>query len=202
MSNDEDDDEDVEIVPTPGVFWVASQPKFAAWPYIVVNKERRMDGPIQEVDVVRPINHMYTVKGVDNPIEWKRKSSMRCPTYGNCVSCLRSGPVGMACGFCNEKSAGYKCLYIFQYGGRQWIDAQWFAEKLFRNGHVTVMANRRVGWLTTPIASFNIDALYLWVNRFYPREDGVSEEERDLKKKEYRIELFKELEKGWSPEDD
>jgi hypothetical protein len=197
--SDDENVEDVKIVPTPGVFWVPSQSKFSAWQYIVVNKERqKLDGPIQEMDVVRPINHMFTVKDVDNPDEWNRKSSMCCPTYGNCSSCGRSGPAGMACAFCNDRDAGYMCYYIGKKGGRQWIDAQWLAVKLFREGHVTAMANRRVGWLSAPIKFLSLSTTGWWIINSYPRAEGESKAEIEPTSTEYCWSLWIEINSGWS----
>jgi hypothetical protein len=200
VSEDEDVVMDIAIVPTPGVFWVPSLSKSSLWQYIVVNKERqRMDGPIQDEDVVRPVNCKYTVKCVDKPYKWKRVSSMRCPTYGNCSSCARSGPAGMACGFCNERIAGYICLYINRKAGRQWIDAQWLSTKLFREGHVTAMANRIVGWLHTPDTCLNARLIAEWALKFYPRADGVSNEERVTRCTDYVLSLWTEINDGYSP---
>ena len=156
-----------------------------------------MDGPIQEMDVVRPINHMYTTMDGAETEKWKLKSTMRCPTYGNCTSCVRSGPMGMACGFCEKKTAGYLCVYISRNFKHQWIDAQWLAGKMFRDGHVTAMANRKVGWLRTPIVSTRDGESGMWVRRFFPHEPGMNEEERKLACDAYRRELFEELSDGW-----
>ena len=191
------DDEEVEIVRNPNVFWWPSQPYMRSWQTIIVDEDRRqMDGPIQEVDVVRPDNHMYTTNG--NEIEkWRLKSTMRCPTYGNCTYCIRSGPTGMACGFCQNRAAGYLCVYIFRNFKRQLIDAQWLAGKLFRDGHVTAMANRKVGWLRTPLISTRDDELGIWVRRFFPNEQGTSDEVGKLACDAYRQELIRELTVGW-----
>ena len=157
-----------------------------------------MDGPIQEVDVVKPINHMYTTRDGAEPEKWKLKSTMRCPTYGHCTSCVRSGPTGMACGFCQGKSAGYLCVLISRNFNNQWIDAQWLAGKMFRDGHVTAMANRKVGWLKTPIMKTHTDRMIGWVRRFFlPEEPGMSKEERKRACNAYHQELREELQIGW-----
>ena len=156
-----------------------------------------MDGPIQEMDVVRPINHMYTTLEGGEPEKWKLKSTMRCPTYGNCTSCVRSGPTGMACGFCKNKSAGYLCMYLSHDCRNQYIDAQWLAGKMFRNGHVTAMANRKVGWLKTPTARVYSEELSRWVRRYFPDEPGMCDEERKVVCDAYHQELKAELQDGW-----
>ena len=156
-----------------------------------------MDGPIQEMDVVRPINHMYTTMDRGETEKWKLKSTMSCPTYGNCTSCVRSGPTGMACGFCQDKSAGYLCVYISRNFKHQWIDAQWLAGKMFRDGHVTAMANRKVGWLRTPIMRIHVDEMIRWVRRYLPEELGMSDKERRIACDAPHRELKKELLSGW-----
>ena len=191
-------DDEVEIVPNPDVFWWPSQPRMKCWSLIVVDKKRRqMDGPIQEKDVVRPINHKYTTLDGGEPEKWKLKSTMRCPTYGNCTSCVRSGPTGMACGFCQNKSAGYLCMYLSHNFNNQYIDAQWLAGKMFRDGHVTAMANRKVGWLKTPTARVYSEELGRCVRRYFLDEPGMNDEERKVACDAYHRELIAELQDGW-----
>jgi hypothetical protein len=173
------------------------QPKRSWWQYIVVDKERQQrDYTIREMDVVRPENKKYTVKGKDNPREWAKKSNMGCPTYGNCTMCARSGPAGQACKLCNKKTAGYLCLYINR-DERQWIDAQWLAEKLYRDGHWSADSNRKAGFLTSPIKQISSMQLGTWVREFLPEEWRVSKEEREMKCDMYHRELEYELMSGW-----
>ena len=153
-------DDEVEIIPKPAdVFTWPQQPDESHYQYIVRDKERCViEGPIEAQDVARPKNGKFTVKDVKDP-EWRQKSWFRCPTYGNCTKCYRSGPVAMGCSFCNNKDAGYLILGILRDGNsrQQYIDAEWLASKLYKTGHVVAMANRKVGWLTTPTRRINED---------------------------------------------
>ena len=86
-------------------------------------------------------------------------------------------------------------MYIRRDDGNQWIDAQWLAGKLFRDGHVAAMANDRAGWLCTPIKEINSDVMYEWVSRFLPEEPGMYG--RKSACNVYHWELKKELQIGW-----
>ena len=145
-----------------------SQPDEECYQYLVVNKERReMEGPIQEVDVVRVKNGVFSRQGEDETKIWKTKTTMCCPTYGNCNICMRSGPVAMGCGFCNTSLAGYQVMVMGREHEKQLIDAEWLSKCLGRDGHVVAMANRKVGWLRTPLWIMREDSEL--INQFMPR---------------------------------
>ena len=84
-------------------------------------------------------------------------------------------------------------MFISRNFDNQWIDAQWLAGRLFRDGHVAAMANHKAGWLKTPIMMINADAMY----RFLPEEPGISEAERKKACDVYHRELKEELQIGW-----
>jgi hypothetical protein len=173
------------------VFSVAEQPN-GFTQYIVRNKERaELGGPIQEVDVVRPGDGRLSTIVADRA-NWKIKSTQCCPTYGNCTRCYRSGPTGMACGFCNHEFAGYKLLYWRDV----YFDAQWIAGWLRLDGHVTAMADRKVGWLTTPIERIHDVKLKLIIKKVKIDDDITSEPERERIKQETWEAFSAEIKEG------
>jgi hypothetical protein len=55
---------------------------------------------IRDADVVRPHNHKWSRP--DETATMRVLSADRCPTYGSCVKCFRSGPYGRLCNNYNE----------------------------------------------------------------------------------------------------
>ena len=88
-------------------------------------------------------------------------------------------------------------MYISRNFKNQWIDAQWLAGTMFRDGHVTAMANRKVGWLRTPIMMIRVDEMIRWGRHYLPEEPGMSDEERKIACDAYHRELKEELQIGW-----
>ena len=99
----------------------------------------------------------------------------------------------------SRKSPGYLCVYTSRNFKNQWIDTQWLAGKMFRDGHVTAMANCKVGWLKTPIMMTHVDGMIGWVRRYLPEEPGMSkEDERKRACNAYHRELREQLlQIGW-----
>jgi hypothetical protein len=192
-------DDEVEVVENATPFTWPQQPVLDHREYIVRNKERqKLEGPIQEVDIVRPVNEKYTVLGGNEYRDrWIQKTTAGCPTYGNCSICYRSGPTGMACGFCNKKWAGYLIMSINRNGSPQIIDAQWLAGQLNKRDHVDAMANRIASWLTTPMKTFMNDESLQAIT--YQMELDASMDEQ-LKKSARELTFMKirnELYAGW-----
>ena len=63
----------------------------------------QMGQDIQDADVVRPLNHKWSRP--DETVTWRVLSADRCPTYGSCKKCFKSGPYGRLCNNCNEDNA-------------------------------------------------------------------------------------------------
>ncbi len=123
--------------------------------YIVIGYQGDRDGQcIRDADVISARGLHYSDEEVS---AFQAKSTARCPTYGNCSHCLRSGPVGKHCNTCNEQGylcrheAVYKVVYIEESVTRtaHIIDARKLALTL-GNTHEHAMADRTQYWLTTP----------------------------------------------------
>ena len=81
------------------------------WKYIVVGyteQQQTRNNDIQEKDVVCPKNHRWCFKGGAETKTWLQKSTQRCPMYGSCDLCYRSGPVGKVC--IKHKGGKYKVI--------------------------------------------------------------------------------------------
>jgi len=66
---------------------------------------------IKDEDIVRPPNHRLETD-VDKANNWLHRSVPRCPTYGTCLRCYASGPVGLQCISCEGERKGiYTALY-------------------------------------------------------------------------------------------
>ena len=114
--------------------------------YIVITYRVEQAGqPIDECQVVRAANGKFF--GRDEPARFHLLSSARCPTYGNCNSCWRSGPLNMQCNYCNDDRKGYSYLYLNNGGGKRILDAEYFAHLMeLGNDHVVALADRRYYW--------------------------------------------------------
>ena len=64
---------------------------------MVRNTDEQEDDDILEENVVRPDNHKWCVQGGEKTATWILKSTECCPTYGYCILCYISGPVGKTC---------------------------------------------------------------------------------------------------------
>jgi hypothetical protein len=111
--------------------------------HLVKNYTTDQEGQdIRDEDVVRPNNHRWCIQGDDEVRTWKRKSTARCPTYGSCTNCLKSGPVDL---FCNDELCKIKKTppkyAIMRHGYDKLLDSITIAEMLDR-GHETAKADR------------------------------------------------------------
>lgn len=95
-----------------------------------------------------------------------RRSNARCPTYGNCPTCLSSGPHGSFCETCrnNGMIGDDSNISLFQFKvyfepvirlNRRVIDAEQIAASVPGANHHPVSPSRREHWTRTPIAERN-----------------------------------------------
>jgi hypothetical protein len=111
---------------------------------------------IKEEDVVRPLNHRFS-RREDEEHHWLYKSVPKCPTYGTCVRCYRTGPVGNHCNSCSGDE--HTALYTVIYYKTHILDSITLSEALC-NGYAIARADRiyPVG-IRFPSMSVNIDWL-------------------------------------------
>ena len=101
---------------------------------------------IRDKDVVRPLNHRWCYQGQDETHTWSLKSRARCPTYGSCSYCLKSGPVNKFCNECMLRDAepGYLArrpgFVILRYQNKL-LDSIKLAE-ILNQGHETAKADQ------------------------------------------------------------
>ena len=115
--------------------------------YIVRSYSVKQAGqPIQENQVVRAGNGRFF--GRDDPRSFSVLSSARCPTYGNCSYCWRSGPLNMQCLYCNDDGNIYTYFYInHPKGGKCILDAEYMAQLVGKgDDHVVALADRQYDW--------------------------------------------------------
>ena len=107
--------------------------------YISVNYTPDQDGrEIREQDIVRPANHRWCRQGGTQTATWRQVTRGRCPTYGSCCRCLKSGPIGKGCDVCMSRDAGY---VIMLSEGQQVLDSVALAG-LYERGHEVARADR------------------------------------------------------------
>ena len=131
--------------------------------YIVRGYEPWMRGiQIPNDYVVRPRNHKWCGRfGGEYLIAW---SSAGCPTYGTCINCYGSGPVGMTC---VHPRCGERYLVMFANGVHDFkvtLDSQWIST-LVGASHTPAMADRVQAWPTTPCTSLSLDHMQMVIRR-------------------------------------
>ena len=136
----------------------------------------QLDQDIQDADVVCPRNHNWSLEDETNTM--RVLSADRCPTYGSCVRCFRSGPYGRLCNICNKdnvtlKKDGlhYVILQKSRPGKSAVLDSITLS-KIFRAGHETAKADREVRWLRTPMKPYTSDMLDDYLFRVFKQELG------------------------------
>ena len=130
---------------------------------------------IRDKDVIRPHNHKWALS--DEMSTWRNRSNDRCPTYGSCVRCFRSGPYGRLCSNCNEdnvtlKKDGYHYV-ILQKQARPGVNAVLDSitlSQIVQAGHETAKADREVRWLRTPMKIYTSDMLDSYLYRVFTQE--------------------------------
>jgi len=90
--------------------------------------------------VIRAQNSRYWDRRNEEEMKQLKKSTGRCPTYGNCNRCSGSGLVGMYCQVCKDPNYGYNVM--FYDGQRYIIDAEWFS-RFMGATHMEAFADRR-----------------------------------------------------------
>jgi hypothetical protein len=113
---------------------------------------------IREEDTIRARNgKWYTQEEIDH---FPKRSSPRCPTYGNCFSCFSSGPVARRCPCCKDvtddwtfyqvvfvgTTSGVKCIMDAEFLARFFLDQE--------GRHEGALADRMYNWLQTPRRGF------------------------------------------------
>ena len=143
---------------------------------------------IREEDVIRAGNGKY-YSNEEIP-QFSRKSAARCPTYGNCKVCWKSGPVGKRCNYITctgNRGAIYVVTYVLDdtRGKRHTMDAENLATLVHRP-HEVAKADGTMTWLSPPSQSYELSHFLQVVvqKQFQYRHTGL---ERNLD-----LELFGE----------
>jgi hypothetical protein len=144
----------------------------ADYGYIVTTYRVEQAGqPIDECQVVRATNGRFF--GRDEPARFRVLSSASCPTYGNCTSCWRSGPLNMQCIYCNNDGKVYSYLWLSHGGGVRILDAEYFAHLMGRgDDHVVALADRRYNWIRDHSLHVTTDLVRIIMPRW--RRDDVN----------------------------
>ena len=83
---------------------------------------------------------------IDEPCRFRTLSSARCPTYGNCNSCYRLGPLNMRCHHCNDAKKGSALMFMIHPYNRaeeRILDVEYFANLVgVANNHKVALADR------------------------------------------------------------
>ncbi len=121
----------------------------------MINKNYTPDQQGQDIrddDVVRPHNHKWA--RADDIATMRALSADRCPTYGSCVKCFRSGPYGRLCSNCNKdnvtlnKNGSHYVILMKKsdkHGrGNSVILDSITLSQIFQAGHETAKADRDV----------------------------------------------------------
>ena len=137
--------------------------------YIVVGyTDDQEDNYILERDVVRPLNHKWSLVGDPEITSWKLKSTGHCPTYGSCTHCYRSRPVRKSC--VQHQDYMYKVMLMREYDRKYIIDSKTLAD-LIGTGHEMALASRTQAWVVTPTHETDLDILADAIEREYKDMD-------------------------------
>ena len=86
--------------------------------------------PICDNCVAIPQNHKWSNKYFGEE-DIRTQSSAKCPTYGTCIYCFGSGPVGMNCQnpHCNNwrKEDNQYLRVYYGHGDHKTLDSQWIS---------------------------------------------------------------------------
>jgi len=123
------------------------------------------DALIADEDVIHAENGKYYTRKEQKA--FPLKSIGRCPTYGNCMRCYRSGPMNKACEVCKLAHADEQIQYsALFWRGYRLIDADYWAIRLGL-GHEPAKANRKKQlddggrWKKEAMFYLNEESLYL-----------------------------------------
>ena len=142
----------------------------------MINKNYTPDQEGQDIrdeDVVRPHNHRWA--RADEIATMRALSADRCPTYGSCVKCFRSGPYGRLCSNCNtdnvtlNKNGSHYVILMKESEKcgrvqRVVLDSITLSQ-ICRAGQEIVRADREVRWLRTPLRYYESAMLDRFLNR-------------------------------------
>lgn len=168
---------------------------------IVVNYTPDQEGQdIRDVDVIRPSNHRWCDRGGDEIKEWKCRSNVRCPTYGSCEICYKSGPVGKDCNECppfTDRGPIYQILK----NQKNILDSMTIAEML-NKGHETAKADRDVNSQDlNRLQTFNDDHAGLAVSGMYRNvADSPIKQETMRRKRAQFYHFFSDTDSDWLDE--
>ena len=123
-----------------------------------------LDVMIDDIDVVRALNGRFYVEEENKKQQWIVKSTVDCPTYGNCEICFKSGPMMKGCCSCGVgwpyKRVKYNSGLPHDYR-EIYLDAEaWSA--LLQAGHEVARADRCVDWTKLKellISGWNLDKI-------------------------------------------
>jgi hypothetical protein len=149
-----------------------------------INKRYTSDQEGQDIrdeHVVRPRNHLWA--RTDEIKTFKVLSADRCPTYGSCVRCFRSGPYGRLCSNCNEDNVTlqkdglhYAILMKRSKCGDAVLDSITLS-RICQAGHETARADREIRWLKTPLRWYNDTMLDTYLRRVFSEDNRASRAE-------------------------
>ena len=116
---------------------------------IVVNYTDDQEGlPIRDEDVIRAENGMWYTEEEER--KFKNKSRAHCPTYGNCLNCLKCGPVGKTCNECDSIFAEYFIAFIWTRDGYSRIADAEYVARVVGKGSEIALADRYYLWHEEP----------------------------------------------------
>ena len=103
--------------------------------------------PIKEEDTIRARNGVWYTQ--EECSDFRNKSFLRCPTYGNCNRCWVAGPVNKFCRLCNKPDCGYAIVMVPDYRwGTRIIDAEYLSKLFGQDIHNEVaIADRKESWI-------------------------------------------------------
>ena len=110
---------------------------------------------ITQEETVRAHSWTYTE---EEKQQFKLFHNDRCPSYGNCLVCAASGPVGLTCGYCQQ----YGQRYVVWMKNNRIYDAEKLSTA-FGRPHQQMNGNYTYKWIRTPCGfpeDFMIQAIY------------------------------------------
>jgi hypothetical protein len=134
-------------------------------PHIIVSYTTDQEGQdIRDEDVVRPMHHCWCYRDGNEARTWKLKSWARCPTYGSCQYCLKSGPVGKSWNECQIREG--QPIYVALKNQDKIVDSITIAE-MFNQGHETAKADQYFTLNMDRVETFNNDHLHTNTQQIY-----------------------------------
>ena len=145
--------------------------------YIVVGyTDDQTDDFILDRDVVRPLNHKWCLESAAEVLTWQCKSTGRCPTYGSCTLCYRSGLVGKRRLMHNDFT--YKVIWYRHHSDKRYILDSKFLAEMIGKGHEIALANRTQAWRAIPTEKLSYPALEAAIKYDYQNMEYGKEEQK------------------------